>query len=137
MEELLRSGEIDLAASLLPAPEAFAWQDIRREPLVVLLPAGYPLAERKVVGMAALRSQPFILYEEGFALNKVILEGRRRHGFEPMIVAQSSQIDFMTELVAAGLGIALLPRLIAQQKAPPPNSASYCWRSQAPNGIWQ
>lgn len=116
LEELLLSGEIDLAASLLPVPEAFEWQEVRREPLVVLLPEGHPLAERKVVGMEALRAQPFILYEEGFALNKVILEGCRRHGFEPAIVAQSSQIDFMTELVAAGLGIALLPRLIVSQR---------------------
>ncbi len=119
LEELLLSGEIDLAASLLPAPEVFSWQEVRREPLVALLPAGHELAGRKAIGMDALRAQPFILFEEGFALNKVILESCRRHGFEPMVVAQSSQIDFITELAAAGLGIALLPRLIAEQRAHP------------------
>jgi len=49
-------------------------------------------------------------------LNRIILDACRRHGFEPTVVARSSQIDFIVELAAAGLGVAFLPRMIAEQR---------------------
>ena len=54
-----------------------------------------------------------MLFERGFALHRVVLEAGRRAGFEPHVVAVSSQIDFIIELVAARLGVAFLPRMIA------------------------
>ncbi|MDR3465202.1 MAG: LysR family transcriptional regulator [Xanthobacteraceae bacterium] len=119
LEEVLLSGEIELAASLLPVSEGFEWQDVRREPLTVLLPVTSALARRRSLDLPALRHLPFILFETGFALNRVILDACRRHGFEPVIVARSSQIDFIVELAAAGLGIAFLPRMIADQRKHP------------------
>jgi DNA-binding transcriptional LysR family regulator len=119
LEEILLSGDIDLAASLLPVLDGFEWQDVRTEPLMVLLPAGHTLAKKKFVNLANLQNLPFILFETGFALNRVILEACQRRGFEPTIAARSSQIDFIVELVAAGLGIAFLPRMIAEQRDHP------------------
>ena len=116
LEGVLMSGEIELAASLLPVAEGFEWQEIRREPLVVMIAADQPLAGRRSLTLPALRELPFLLFETGFALNRIVLDACRRHGFEPTVVARSSQIDFLTELVATGLGIAFLPRLIAEQR---------------------
>lgn len=119
LEEVLLSGEIELAASLLPVSDGFEWQEVKREPLVALLPANHDLARRKSIGLPTLQHLPFILFEAGFALNRVILDACRRHGFEPTVVARSSQIDFVVELAAAGLGIAFLPRMIANQRKHP------------------
>lgn len=116
LQELLQSGEIDLGASLLPIPEGFEFQHVRREPLVVLLPAARRQVRGKTVDLPSLKSLPFVLFETGFALNRVILDACARHGFEPTIAARSSQIDFIVELVAAGLGVAFLPRMIAEQR---------------------
>lgn len=116
LQELLQSGEIDLGASLLPIPQGFEFQDVRREPLVVLLPAAQREVRSKTVDLPSLKSLPFILFEAGFALNRVILDACARHGFQPTITARSSQIDFIVELVAAGLGVAFLPRMIAAQR---------------------
>ncbi|MBV8192243.1 MAG: LysR family transcriptional regulator [Alphaproteobacteria bacterium] len=116
LEEVLLSGEIELAASLLPVSEGFEWQEVRREPLTVLLAADQPLSRRRSLGLPALRDLPFILFESGFALNRVILDACRRCGFEPTVVARSSQIDFIVELAATGMGVAFLPRMIAEQR---------------------
>lgn len=116
LEEILRAGEIDLAALLLPVSEEFEWQEVRREPLVALLPSGHALAQRASITLTELKDVPFLLFETGFALNRIILDACRRHGFEPAVAARSSQIDFVVELAAAGLGVAFLPRLIAQQR---------------------
>ncbi|WFU39823.1 LysR family transcriptional regulator [Bradyrhizobium sp. CB82] len=116
LEEILLSGEIELAASLLPVSEGFEWQDVKREPLTVLLPVDHKLSRCRSLDIPTLRELPLILFETGFALNRVIIEGFRRHGFEPRVAARSSQVDFIIELAAAGMGVAFLPRMIAEQR---------------------
>ena len=56
------------------------------------------------------------MFEPGFSLHRIILDACRRAGFEPTIGALSSQIEFMIELVGAGMGVAFLPRMIADQR---------------------
>jgi hypothetical protein len=49
----------------------------------------------------------------------MVVDACRRAGFEPTVVARSSQLDFIVELVAAGLGIAFLPKMVAEQRRHP------------------
>lgn len=119
LEEILHVGEIDLAASLLPVSDEFEWQEVRREPLVALLQTDHALAAKASINLAELKDQPFLLFESGFALNRIIVDACRRAGVEPSVAARSSQIDFIVELAAAGLGIAFLPRMIAEQRSHP------------------
>lgn len=93
LNALLQAGEIDFAGLLLPIAEEFACELIRREPLMALLSAGHQLVDRPKVRLRDLRDTPFILFETGFALNRIILDMCRRDGFEPTVVARSSQID--------------------------------------------
>lgn len=115
---MLRAGELDLAASLLPVPKDFAWREVRREPIDVLLPRNHFLANRPQVFFKELAKEPFILYGAGFALNPIIAGACKKNGFEPKVVAESGQVDFVMELVAANLGIAFVPRMIAVQSNP-------------------
>jgi len=117
LAEILRAGEVELAALLLPASTEFQWQAVRSEPMTVLLPLARAPTPSRTTDLAALRDLPFVLFEEGFAINRMILDGCRRHGFEPTVVARSSQIDFIVELVSAGVGIAFLPQMIALEQA--------------------
>ena len=116
LEELLLAGDVELAASLLPVASDFEWQDVQREPVVALLPASHPLAARDSVTLGDIADQPFILFESGFALNHIILDTCRRDGIIPNVAVRSSQIDFIVELVAAGMGIGFLPLMIAEQR---------------------
>ncbi len=116
LEEILRLGEIDFAASLLPVDADFEWHEIRRDPLMTLVAAESPLSRRKSVSIDDLRHIPLILFESGFAQNRVIINACHSKGFEPVVAARSSQIDFIVELVAAGLGAAFLPRLLDRRR---------------------
>ncbi len=133
LADRLQAGEIDFAGALLPVADEFEWQMVRREPLVALLPAAHPLVERGSIVLSDLRDTPFILFDSDFALHRVILDASRHAGFEPQIVAESSQIDFMIELVAAGLGVAFLPRMIASQR---PNAAVRQVKLGGPETEW-
>lgn len=117
LEDMVRNGEVDLGASLLPAPEEFDWQNVREEPMDVLIPASHPLANEPTIALADLQHMPFILFDTAFALNPIILNACHSQGFTPAIAARSSQINFIIELVYAGLGVGFLPRLIAEQRA--------------------
>ena len=119
LEELVLAGELDLAASLLPVGDEFAWQELRREPVDLLLAADHPLAVRESVTFAELAELPFILYSEGFALTPLIMNACREAGFSPRVATRSSQIDLIIELVATGLGVAFLPRIIAELRPHP------------------
>jgi DNA-binding transcriptional LysR family regulator len=117
LEEILRLGEIDFAASLLPVDEDFEWHEIRRDPLMTLIAADHPLAAREKIAIEDLRDVPLILFESGFAQNRVIINACHRAGFEPVVAARSGQIDFIVELAAAGVGAAFLPRLLDRRRA--------------------
>ncbi|KTC39104.1 LysR family transcriptional regulator [Pseudomonas poae] len=115
LRECLQAGEVDLAALLLPVDEGFDYQPVRNEPLIAVLPVGHPLALRQRLDFTDLADSPFILFEAGFALNAKILAACERKGVTPKVTARSGQIDFIVDLVAAGLGVAFLPRMLARK----------------------
>ncbi|MFC4350292.1 LysR family transcriptional regulator [Fodinicurvata halophila] len=119
LEELLRDGELDLAASLLPVSDEFEWQHVCKEPIVALLPIHHPLSETESVNLAQLKASSFLLFKTEFAIDHIIFDACRRQGFTPQVAARSSQISFIVELVAAGMGIGFLPRMIAEKRRHP------------------
>lgn len=116
LEESLRAGEIELAASLLPVADDLQWQPVRTEPLVALLPRQHSLAGSASLQLQDLADVPFVLFEKGFLLNRHIIQACQARGFSPREVTRSGQPDFIVALVAAGLGVALLPRMIANAR---------------------
>ncbi|GIO28385.1 LysR family transcriptional regulator [Ornithinibacillus bavariensis] len=109
--------EFELGVAVLPVDEAiFNVYPIVEEEMLLLVPKNHPLANRKEVYIKDLKDEEFIFYHEEFALNKII----RNHfyitaGFEPKILFKSSQWDLMSEMVAANLGLSILPRSICNR----------------------
>jgi DNA-binding transcriptional LysR family regulator len=133
LKEILLAGEVDLASVLLPVSEEFDWQEGRNEPLMAVLAADHPLAALDSVDLDQLKTLPFILFETGFSLNRIVLDCCKQHGFEPEVVVRSGQIDFIVELVGAGLGVAFLPRIIAERR---PNPRVRYVRLTEPGTAW-
>ncbi|MBC2594464.1 LysR family transcriptional regulator [Ruficoccus amylovorans] len=116
LEEQVRSGEIEMGATLYPVPQDFEWQQVIDEPLVALLPAGHALAGRRTVKFKELTASPFILFESGFVLNAVLARACRQRGVELEVAARGAHADFIIALVSAGLGVSVLPRLIIETR---------------------
>jgi DNA-binding transcriptional LysR family regulator len=111
LEEALRAGEIEVGATLWPSSDEFDWQLVRDEPMMALLPSGHPLCRKGPLKLKDLVSTPFIFFDRGFALNAIIASACHKRGLNPVEVARSGNPDFIIALVAAGLGVAMLPRL--------------------------
>ncbi|QCI79121.1 LysR family transcriptional regulator [Hankyongella ginsenosidimutans] len=117
LQEALRSGEVDLAGLLQPIPDEFDAAEMRREPIVAVLPVGHPLAQVGSVTLGALADVPAILFDHGFVMHATMIEAYRKEGIKVQIAAQSSQVTFMLALVESGMGVTYLPKLIAQNYA--------------------
>lgn len=134
LEEIVMAGEVELAASLLPVGDAFEFQPVRTEPMVALLPPDHPASNADAVTIAEIGDWPLVLFDSGFAINRLIEDAYARHGVVPEVAARSGQMDFMTELVAAGVGVAFMPRSMAALHRHP---AVHCARFAEPGTEWR
>jgi DNA-binding transcriptional LysR family regulator len=114
-DELLASverGELDLAFALLPLPDGpFGFVELMRDPWVLLVPADSPLAVRgPPVPLREVATLPLI----GARLHRCRMDVDahfRARGLEPRYVFRSDENGTVRGLVAAGVGIGIVPRL--------------------------
>lgn len=116
LEQAVLAGELEVAATLQPVSDGLAHQPVCDEAMLALLPQNHPRAGAARFRLEWLRDTPLILFEEGFALNRLIREACARRGIVPQETVRSAQVDFILALVAAGGGIALLPRLTVRER---------------------
>ncbi|MFI6445437.1 LysR family transcriptional regulator [Kitasatospora sp. NPDC050543] len=110
MLERLRAGELDLClvAPLPDAPDLTARPlDEQRLPLVV--PADHRLAGRRRIRLAEVAREPFVAVERGYGLRAITDAFCAEAGFVPRIAFEGEEAETLRGLVAAGLGVALLP----------------------------
>ncbi|WP_253862939.1 LysR family transcriptional regulator [Prauserella halophila] len=81
-----------------------------REPLDVALPPDHPLAGADRVDLADLAAEPWISVDVGFPVDDLLVSLASRTGVRPRVVQRINDFRIIESLVAAGHGIALLPR---------------------------
>lgn len=116
IEAGVEAGTLDIGVIALPASQdGFEVFPFVNEALCVVLYHDHPLAGNAALPLAALKEEPFVLYKEDFSLYDHILSQCQARGFRPAIACQSSQWDFIGEMVGARLGVALLPETICKE----------------------
>ena len=86
-----------------------------REPFYVALPAEHRLRRQRTVDAAALAEEPFVLFARrmgSLAYDRTVrccLDA----GFQPRIVQEAPQFPTLVRLVAAGLGVSIVPACVA------------------------
>ena len=113
---LVERGELDLSFCVLPLPHGpFESVELLRDPYVLLVESGSPLARReRVPTLAELAELPLIGHRQCRAAVKVEAH-LRVAGKEPRIVFRSDDNGTVQGLVAAGMGAALVPRLTVDE----------------------
>jgi DNA-binding transcriptional LysR family regulator len=110
----VESGRVEFGIVQLPTSGgSFDEHPLFTEPFVVLISKSHPLAKQKTISLAKLADEPFILYK-GRARDTA-LTACHAAGFEPRVACESSELETIRSLVAAGLGIAILPQLATRQ----------------------
>lgn len=117
IEKGIEEGTLDIGVvcSLPKEQDNFAMISFIEDPLMLIVNHEHPLASENQVDFSDLKNESFVLFREDFSLHDRIVERCIQSGFQPKILCESSQRDFMTEAVAANLGIALLPKKICDE----------------------
>lgn len=98
------------------APKDMLLRRFPDEAMKIVLPAKHPLAAKRALPMAALAREPFVLFPRavGLSLYDEIVNACRKAGFEPRLSQEAPQISSVVNLVAAELGVSVVPAAIGQ-----------------------
>ena len=116
----VEAGELDVAlASTCHSSPTLRRESVGNEPLLALLPERHPLAKKTLVELDDLKSQRFLLLHEMHCLSQQVhhlLEARR---LRPEIALAGSQLGTIANMVAAGIGVSIVPQLMVNHQAIP------------------
>ncbi len=106
---------IDVGVVRPPFPlEDFQYLPLVREPLVALVPADHPLADRAAVRSDELAAEDFILFPRrlGHGLFDAVVATCLEHGFRPRIQLETERMQMIVCLVASGAGVSIVPACV-------------------------
>lgn len=109
----LCDGKIDVGLVVLPIDNpALQARLLCRMRLLVALPVDHKLVSRRVVSLAELSEEPFVLVPlaRGRGFGRLIVDCCRRAGFAPRIVQEAEPMEVVVGMVGAGAGIAVVPQ---------------------------
>ncbi|WP_043639340.1 LysR family transcriptional regulator [Nonomuraea candida] len=108
IREWLRRGAAEVGVVTLPAP-GFHTAHLSTHDMVAVLPAGHPLAGRRAVRLPDLAGRPFILTTAG--CRPLIMGAAQAAGADLEVAYEASGPAAILEMVAAGLGVSIVPTL--------------------------
>jgi LysR family transcriptional activator of glutamate synthase operon len=106
-------GEIDLSF-ISPFPEKHehvSGKLLLNEELFAILPQGHELADKQAISLTQLKDESFVMFSEEYSLRSIVLEACSKAGFVPHIGFEGEETDTIRGLVAAGMGVSLLPEM--------------------------
>lgn len=110
----LLDGSLDLGVLRPPViGQGLCLRTIESEPLLLAVAADHRLATEPVISMTDLRTDPFVLFAAArSAVNEAVLRSCRDAGFVPRVEHEAEGISVQLSMVAADLGVALVPASI-------------------------
>jgi DNA-binding transcriptional LysR family regulator len=115
----VRAGEFDLAllfefAGVRERPGAgLRTVTVLQDPMHVALPADHPLVAKRALALADLRDEHWVQTSASSPCARHVVRSCLAAGFEPNVTFESDDYETVQGLVAAGVGVALIPRLAA------------------------
>ncbi|MGX1757904.1 LysR family transcriptional regulator [Streptomyces lydicus] len=144
---LVVRGEADLAVvhdwhnTPLTLPASLSVTELGEDIADMVLPEGHPLADRDMVTPYDLRGERWIGHGPGAMCHEWLVRSFSDLGIEPDVAYRVGEFESQIALLAAGLGVAMLPRLgrgtlpptvrVVPMCPAPSRRLSAVWRSQA------
>lgn len=113
----LKSGEVDVALVYdhdstpgMLAPE-LELTELTEDHYDLILPAGHSLAGRRRPGLADLAEEPWVASSDVSDCRRILETVCREAGYQPRVAFETDETMAAQALVAAGVGVTILPRL--------------------------
>ncbi|BBI33259.1 LysR family transcriptional regulator [Cohnella abietis] len=117
LEQLTANGGTDVSLLSLPLIDpSLAYLPVIEEGICLAVPPDHPLAAPEykdaIIPIARLQDEPFVLLKKGQGFRAIAHDICQTAGFDPRVVFESGNIETVQSLVAAGMGIAFLPKMV-------------------------
>ena len=119
LRDKLLDDQIDVALCFLPiADPEIESRDYADIEFVLVMSSDHRLAARADVALSAFADEPFVAYPggKGFLLRDAMNAQCIQAGFEPRVVRESPNSQVLMCLVAAGIGVSIVPRELQYQE---------------------
>ena len=113
VEHWIDEGRVDCGFLRLPAAAGLDAIPLKRDEYKVVLPVGYPLAEKRTISVDDLEGQPFLLLEHGGKTE--VYDLLSTHHAKPVIRFTTGEDFAIMAMVERGMGISILPDLILKR----------------------
>jgi DNA-binding transcriptional LysR family regulator len=119
MAHEVREGRLDLAFVALPGdgPSGLELFPLAREPIMLAVTAGHPLAGRADIELAALRGETLIDVPKGWGIRMAVDRSFAAAGVTRTISYEVNETATMIDLIRNGVAIGLLPRSLVEVTA--------------------
>jgi len=120
----VRAGEVDLALLFeFPGVRERPTAGLRsvtllEDPMYVALPAAHPLSAKPALSLSDLRDQDWVQTSQSSPCARHVVRSCLAAGFEPRVTFESDDYETVQGLVAAGVGVGLIPRLALSRVHP-------------------
>jgi LysR family hydrogen peroxide-inducible transcriptional activator len=116
--ESLRDLSIDLAILALPLRHKdLKLFPLRTEPLFAVLPRNHRLAAAESLALKDLRGESFVMLRDGHCFRDLSIAACTHARVTPRIAFESGQFSSLFGMVAAGVGISLVPEMAQDRNA--------------------
>jgi LysR family hydrogen peroxide-inducible transcriptional activator len=117
---MLDRGELDLAVlSTHDGGPTLHCERVGQEELALLLPADHRLAKGKAVRWDALADERFLVLQEMHCLSGQVAHVCQRAKLRPAVAMRGAQLTTIAEMVSAGLGVSVVPAMMAGRDPSP------------------
>ena len=114
--ELVALGRVELAFGFEPeGVPAVEFQRLWTERFVAIVPRGAPVPNARVIRWAELLQLPFIALQRPSSTRRLFEDALARQGQQVSVALETHQLSTVIQMVAAGLGVSVLPAMLATQ----------------------
>ncbi|MCW2266914.1 DNA-binding transcriptional LysR family regulator [Gluconobacter cerinus] len=115
--EALNESRVDIAIVRPPAPDpGISLHPLFDAPTLIAVPKGHPLSQRGTLRLTDVANEPFLIFDRtlGPGFYDAIISACQQAGFTPHFGQSAPQIAATVPMVAAGLGVSIVPAYLSQ-----------------------
>jgi len=110
LEDEMKRGRLDLIfVARIRDADSFTWVELGSQEIDLVVPLTHPIAKQETVSLAEVKDEPFVSFRPGHAFRILADSVFTSAGLTPKIAFECDDGSYLMTLVAAGLGIALVP----------------------------
>jgi DNA-binding transcriptional LysR family regulator len=115
MRRDLATGAAELSITTAPPPGEYGWLPLQYERLVLVVPPSHRLRHRRRIDLAEVAGEELVTTPPGFGHTALVADLFSEAGTTMRISFESADLATIEGLVAAGLGVAVVPEQFAGQ----------------------